>query len=123
MDHRSVSRLAALDVVAVEGDVEVAERNVRAGELTDQRMQAAADDGTARVDPDQRGPIRLLVLLDDLVGDPDQRPPEIVVIEHDLLVAHLCAPSWPRGTWLKGLAARSVAVGSDRDEPRTRKAR
>ena len=32
--------LAALDVVAVEGDVEVAERDLRAGELADQRVQA-----------------------------------------------------------------------------------
>ena len=105
VDDRRVAGLAALDVVAVEGDVEVAEWDVGAGELADQRVQAAADDGPARVDADQRQPIRLLVLLDDLVGDTDQRPPQIVVIEHDLLVAHCLAPSWPHGTGLKGLAA------------------
>ena len=82
-------RLAALDVVAVEGDVEVAERDLGAAELADQRVQAAAEDGAAGVDADQREPVRVLILLDDLVGDPDQRPAQIVVIEHDLLVAHL----------------------------------
>jgi hypothetical protein len=57
------------------------------------------------VDADQRQPVRIFVLLDDLVRDPDERSPEIVVIEHDPLVAHSCAPSWPRRTGLKGLAA------------------
>ena len=77
--------------------------------------------GAARVDADQRQPIRVLILLDDLVGDTDQRPPQIVVIEHDLLVAHCCAPSWPRGTGLKGLARASVAARPDRDGRRSRK--
>jgi len=61
-------------------------------------VQAAADDGSARVDADQRQPVRVLILLDDLVGDTDKRPPQIVVIEHDLLVAHCLAPSRPHRT-------------------------
>src|SRR5262249_61766547 len=122
-DGRGVGRLTPLEVVAVEGDVEVADRDLGAGELLDEGMQAAADDRTAGVDSDQRQPTGIFVLLDDLVGDPDQRPPQIVVIEHDLLVVHLCAPSWPRGTGLKGLAGASVAVGPDRDWTRIRKAR
>ena len=91
VDNRRVAGLPALDVVAIEGDVEIAEGHVGAGELADQGMQAATDHRSARVDADQRQPIRLLVLLDDLVGDTDQRPPQIVVIEHDLLVAHCCS--------------------------------
>ncbi len=43
VDDRCVARLAPLDVVAVEGDVEVAERDLGAGELADQRVQAPAD--------------------------------------------------------------------------------
>ena len=75
MDDRSVAGLAPLDVVAVEGDVEVAERDLGAAELADQGVQAAADDGAARVDADQRQAVRVLILLDDLVGDTDKRPP------------------------------------------------
>ena len=75
VDDGGVAGLAALDVVAVEGDVEVAEWDVGAGELADQRVETAADDGPAGVDADQRQPVRVLILLDDLVGDTDKRPP------------------------------------------------
>jgi hypothetical protein len=38
------------------------------------------------VDADERDPVAIIILFDDLVGDPDQRPPEIVVVEHDVVV-------------------------------------
>ena len=44
MDDRLRAGLAVVHVVAVEGDVEVAERDLGAGELADQRVQPLAED-------------------------------------------------------------------------------
>jgi hypothetical protein len=83
VDDRRLGPLA--DIVAVEGDVDVPQRHLVAGELADERMQAAGDDRAAGVDADQcqaRGPG---VLLDDLVRDPHQGAAQVVTVEHDLL--------------------------------------
>ena len=56
VDDRLRLGLAASEVVAVEGDVEVAERDLGAGQLADQRVQARGEDGAAGVDADQREP-------------------------------------------------------------------
>ena len=58
VDDRLAPGLAAVEVVAVEGDVEVAERHLGAGQLADQGVQAAAEDGAAGVDPDQGDGLR-----------------------------------------------------------------
>ena len=92
-------RLGA-DVVAVEGDVEVADRRLGLGQLAEQGVQAAGEERAAGVDADDREALGLRVLLGDLMGDPPQRSPQVVALEHDLL-AHLLAPSWPLGTGLK----------------------
>jgi hypothetical protein len=73
------------DVVAVEGDVDVPQRDLVAGELADECVQAARDDRAARVDADQRQALGPGVLLDDLVRDPHQRAAQVVAVEHDLL--------------------------------------
>ena len=78
------------DVVAVEGDVEVADRQVAAGQLTEEDVEAAGQDGAASVDADDRQALGIGVLLGDLVGDPPQRSPQIVVLQHDLLVHFGC---------------------------------
>ena len=75
--------LAARQVVAVEGDVEVAERHLGAGQLADQGVQAAGEHGAAGVDADEGDGLGAGVLLDDLVRDPHQRAAQIVAIEHD----------------------------------------
>jgi hypothetical protein len=62
------------------------------------------------VDPDQRQTIRVLILLDDLVGDPDERPPEIVVIEHDLVVVQLLRTFLASPDRVKGACRASVAA-------------
>jgi hypothetical protein len=62
-------RLGA-DVVAVEGDVEVADRSLGLGQLADQGVQAAGEDGAAGVDADDRQSLGLRVGLGDLMGDP-----------------------------------------------------
>jgi hypothetical protein len=41
------------------------------------------------VDADDRQGIGIWVLLGDLVGDPPQRSPQVVALEHDRLV-HFC---------------------------------
>ena len=78
------------DVVAVEGDVEVADRQLRPGQLAQEDVEAAGQDGAAGVDADDRQTIRIGILLGDLVGDPPQRSPQIVVLQHDLLVHFGC---------------------------------
>ena len=62
-----------------------------AGQLAEQRVQAAGEHGAAGVDADDREALGLRVLLGDLVGDPPQRSPQIVVLEHDLLSSTLCS--------------------------------
>jgi hypothetical protein len=67
-------RLAAADgdVVAVKGDVELAERDLARAQLGDPAAQPLRERDAARVDADERDPIEVGVALDDLVGDPRQ---------------------------------------------------
>ena len=76
------------DVVAVEGDVDVADRQLDPGQLAEDRVQAAGQQGAASVDSDDRQALGIGVLLGDLMGDALQRSPQVVALEHDLL-AHL----------------------------------
>ena len=76
---------AAREVVAVEGDVEVAERDVGVEQLVDLGLDPSGEQCTAPVDPDDRERFGLGVLLDDLVGDAHQRAPHVVAVEDDLL--------------------------------------
>jgi hypothetical protein len=46
---------ADVDVVAVEGDVELAELELDAGALLDEAAQALRERHAARMDPDERG--------------------------------------------------------------------
>ena len=77
------------------------------GQLGEQGVQAAGEQGAAGVDADDRQDVGVRVLLGDLVGDPPQRSPQIVVLEHDRSRSLLFAPSWPRGTGLKDESQRS----------------
>src|ERR671937_291612 len=100
--------IASADVVAVEGDVDVAKRNLGPCVLAYQRMQAGCEDRPPRVDADQRETLRAWIAFGDLVRDADQRPPHVVTLEDNLLAAQL-APSWPLWTGLKELTRASVA--------------
>ena len=82
--HRLVVRAAGADVVAVEGDVHVAERDRLAHQLGDQVAQADGQEGAAGVDADDRDPLAA-GLLDDLVRDADQDPPHVFAVEHFFL--------------------------------------
>src|ERR687888_208840 len=79
-------RLAAahLDVVAVEGDVDRAERGRDPGALLDQPPQALRERHAAGVDADERDVVEVGVPFDDLVGDPGERPVEGGLVEEDL---------------------------------------
>jgi len=71
------------DVVAVEGDVELAERDLDVRALLDQPPQPLRERDAARVDADERNVVELRVLLDDLVRDAGERPPERLVVEQN----------------------------------------
>jgi hypothetical protein len=62
-----------VDVVAVKGDVQLAERDLGAGQLGDPATQALGERNSARVDADQRDSVELRIPFDDLVRDPRQR--------------------------------------------------
>src|SRR5262249_10871056 len=93
-----------LDVVAVEGDVDVAERNLGPEVLADQGVEAVGDQRAAGVDPDQRQALGIGVLFGDLMGDAHKGSPQLIAIEYHSLFHS--APSWPLWTGLKGLAQR-----------------
>ena len=57
-------------------------------------------EGPAPVDADERD-LAVGVLLDDLVGDPHERAPDVVLVQDDLLLGH-SVPSWPHRAGLKG---------------------
>ena len=108
VDDRGGGGVTPRQVVAVERDVDVAERDVGAGELADERMEPAGEDRAAGVDADEgdrvaRGSAVVAgVLLDDLVRDPHERAAQIVAVEYDPVRAcQKRAPSWPLWTGLK----------------------
>ena len=112
---RMKRRLAAadVDVVAVEGDVERPQRDLRAGELPDQRSQPLGDGDAPRVDADEGDLLEVGVALDDLVGDAMERAVERLRVEQYALgrrclrrVRH-STPFRPHWTGLKGYVARA----------------
>ena len=121
-DRLRGGRLGA-DVVAVEGDVEVADRQLGPGQLAEEDVQAAGEHGAAGVDADDREPLGIRVLLGDLVGDPPQRSPQIVVLQHDLLT-HFFASFLASRDRVKGRPqCSSGAADAGRPSPRMREAR
>jgi hypothetical protein len=82
-----------VDVVAVEGDVELAERDLGAGELADASAQPLRERHAARVDADQRHARKVRVPLDDLVCDPGESPLDRLGIEDSLRCRGLRAQS------------------------------
>jgi aminopeptidase len=110
-----------VDVVSVEGDVELAESDLAAGVVGDSPAEPLGERDTARVNPDQRDLVELRVPFDDLVRDSGERPVDGLSVEQDLLAlcgcdAHVCrrgptgagkvirTPFRPLWTGLKGFA-------------------
>jgi hypothetical protein len=71
-----------VDVVAVEGDVELAEGDLGAGELRDPPAQPLRERDATRVDADERDLRQVGVTLDDLVRDPRDRLRDRLGIEN-----------------------------------------
>jgi hypothetical protein len=121
---------AGRDVVAIEGDVEVAQGQLAPADVAEQAVDALAEEGAPRVDADDGELLLLLrVLLDDLVGDARQGASHLVGREdHSLGIRSrfrhkkcrrprrcgTAAPSAPfpsLRTWLKGPAECSSGAG------------
>ena len=75
--------VADVDVVAVEGDVELAEVELGAGALGDEPPQPLRERHAARVDADERDRVEVLVALDDLVRDARERPLDRFAVQQD----------------------------------------
>jgi hypothetical protein len=92
-------------VVAVKGDVELAEGDLRAAQLLDALPQPLRKGDAARVDADERDALQVGVALDDFVRDPRQRAPDRIGVEdrarcrgfrgYGPLRANLTADSFP----------------------------
>jgi hypothetical protein len=84
-------RLAAahVDVVSVKRDVERAERDIAARELRDQAAQALRQRNAARLNADERDAVEVMVLLDDLVRDPDDRAAKRLSVQQNLRALEL----------------------------------
>ena len=86
------------EVVAVEADVDEAERDLRLEQLAGQRLQPLGEDRAATMDADDRDadlalrPRSRRVLLDDLVRDPHQRAAHVIAVEDDRAIRHLLLP-------------------------------
>jgi hypothetical protein len=107
---RRLSR-ADVDVVAVEGDVQLAEGDLGAGQLGDPAAQALGDRDAARVDADERDPLEVGIALDDLVRDPRQRALDRLAIEDRLRFGGLRAA---QGTLRALLTFYSFPASRDR---------
>ena len=77
------------DVVAMEGDVDAAERNLNVGEVGDQAAKTVRERDAARVDADERRAVEVGIALDDLVRDARERAAKRVGIEENLSAAAL----------------------------------
>ena len=69
------------DVVAVEGDVEHADRGLDVLERGDRGRDPAGEGDAAGVEADEDDVVGAVVALDDLVRDPGQRPAEVGGVE------------------------------------------
>jgi hypothetical protein len=83
----ALRRLAGshLDIVAIEGDVEVAELELPTAEVRNQRPESLCERHPARLDPYQCDALELRVALDDLVRDPRERPLDRLGVEENFL--------------------------------------
>ena len=96
-DLRQVARLDAHarpalgQVVAIQPDIERADRDFLALELADGAGDALGEGHTARAHADDHQILRPPVVLDDLVADPGDGAPN-VRRRHDVSVAHQNAP-------------------------------
>ena len=121
---RAARRLASahVHVVAVEGDVELAELELDPGALLDQSPEAVCERDPARVDADERDRVEILVALDDLVCDPrecaadgftvEQNPPAGCLSAQTGMLMHR-SPFRPHWVELKECVSKAMRVRAD----------
>ena len=109
---RRAARLPEADVVAVEGDVDVPQRDRLVEKLGHEVPQATGHKSAATVDAHDRHRLSP-VLLDDLMSDAHERAPHVIAVEYDLAHGPSFLASLDR---VKGTSAR-LASGSRRGEP------
>ena len=106
VDHRLAVNRAGLQIVSVEGDVDLADRNLDSSQFEEQALQAFGET-TPRVWMPTTATIRDVgVLLDDLVRYAAQRARDIFGFQY-LFLAH-CDPSRPLRTWLKNRSSQTI---------------
>ena len=94
---------ARAEVVAVERDVDVAERHVLVEEVAHELVQAVGEMRAAPVDAHE-GDRTTAVLLDHLVRDAYERAADVVLVEDtwvQALCSFLASPDRVKGTWLE----------------------
>jgi hypothetical protein len=92
VDLRLCIGASLADVVAIEGDVDVTQRDLGAAQLADQRVEPLRQHRAPGVNPDQGETLGPRIALRDLVRDAEQRPPHLVALEHDLLAQNSPLP-------------------------------
>src|SRR5581483_5474665 len=114
--------LAHVDVVAVEGDVELAELELHPRPLLDEPAQPLGERDAAGVDADERDRLEVVVTLDDLVRDPRECAADGLPVEQDPpvrrngVLLHR-APFRPRWTELKGWCSLHSSRAAGRRRP------
>ncbi len=101
------------EVVAVEGDVECADGDAHALVFLDRVSDPPRERYAAPLDADEGQVLRTRLLLDDLVGDPDDSSPDLIV-RHDLAVGHRMTLPGTGALLLPGLTV-PVVKGSAKD--------
>ncbi len=74
-----------VDVVAVEGDVDVAQGDAVSRELADEGVETASNDRSASVDANDRERLGG-VLFDDLMRNPNQGSAQVITVKYDFFV-------------------------------------
>ena len=92
----------AHQVVAVEGDVEGADRHVVAGDVLERGGDAPGQRHAARAHADDGQLLDAAVALDDLVGDAHQRARDAIGVHHDGHCAASLRSAAPHGTGDRG---------------------
>jgi hypothetical protein len=101
-----------VDVVAIEGYVELAEGHGGAFELADALLQSPRKRHAARLQADQDKRVDAVIALDDFVGQAGNGAPDIVGAEQSLLTqnGHRHSFAASRGAQLKVAAEKCSAV-------------
>src|SRR5262249_44653677 len=124
---RVLRRLAPadVDVVAVERDVELAERDLAAGEVRNPPTQTLGARDAAGMDPDESDPAARGIALDDPVGEPGEPALDVGPIEQNGLArgVHSAHARGRSPAWTGRVSCSSMPASRDRVKGVRRQAR